>query len=152
MGEPMAPPSGYSIPICNGTGLGPKYITGHTGMTVNGDDDETTNNGTQSLPPPQAPCVGSDLHLPKAPNNSNNSVGIPPEVPIAPRSAPNSNTTSTNRLNDDDRDNDDDNYDDINDNNHKNDGSYNDQPSSNSGRDSASYNDLAARFEALKNL
>lgn len=152
MGEPMAPPSGYSIPICNGTGLGPKYITGHTGMTVNGDDDETTYNGTQSLPPPQAPCVGSDLHLPKAPNNSNNSVGIPPEVPIAPRSAPNSNTTSTNRLNDDDRDNDDDNYDDINDNNHKNDGSYNDQPSSNSGRDSASYNDLAARFEALKNL
>jgi len=80
MGEPMAPPSGYSVPIGTGTGLGPQVIA-HTGMTVNGDDDELTYDGGQTLPPPQAPGGGNssgnnnggdfnepDIHLPKAPH------------------------------------------------------------------------------------
>ena len=38
MGEPMAPPSGFSVPIGQGTGLGPQVIA-HTGMTVTGGED-----------------------------------------------------------------------------------------------------------------
>lgn len=163
MGEPMAPPSGYSVPIGTGTGLGPQVIA-HTGMTVSVDEDETTYNGRQSLPPPQAPGVGnnnksngnnsiddfneSDFHLPKAPTKKNDPTtpGIPPQAHMAPPPVLDSNTTSTNKLDDDDDDDNDDN------NNNKTDNLYNDQPSSDGGIDSASYNDLAARFENLKNL
>jgi len=70
MGEPMAPPSGYSVPIGQGTGLGPSQqqlddmTRAHSGMTVTGDnknnnDDESTHHdGGQSMPPPQAPPGG----------------------------------------------------------------------------------------------
>mmetsp|Transcript_25689 Transcript_25689/g.60218 ORF Transcript_25689/g.60218 Transcript_25689/m.60218 type:complete len:315 (-) Transcript_25689:196-1140(-) len=126
MGEPMAPPSGFSVPIGQGTGLG--HIA-HTGMTVNGEDDGTGDIG-QSLPPPEAPnsCGSnpnsdkSEFVIPTAPGASN----LPP---MAPPSEEN-----TNNGNDDESNN--------------NPG----QPSSSSGKDSASYNDLAAKFENLKNL
>jgi len=141
MGEPMAPPSGYSVPIGTGTGLGPQVIA-HTGMTVNGDDDELTYDGGQTLPPPQAPGGGNssgnndggdfnepDIHLPKAPESNRSTT-------IAPPPATNTKTTTDKTDDEDDTNND----------------SSNDQPQSSGGKDSASYNDLAARFENLKNL
>jgi len=144
MGEPMAPPSGFSVPIGQGTGLG---HTAHTGMTVNG-DDESTYNGGRSLPPPQAPSGGnssasntksqtneSDFHMPTAPGASNTTPAVPPPAPSV--------GTTTNKDNNDDEDDDDQNNAD----------SSGGQPaSSSSGKDTASYDDLAARFENLKNL
>merc|ERR1711959_437699 len=64
MGQPMAPPTGYSVPIGQGTGLGPGVIA-HTGMTVAGndgdnDDESTHHDGGQSMPPPQAPPGGGN--------------------------------------------------------------------------------------------
>ncbi|MGK3734485.1 MAG: hypothetical protein ACI90V_001322 [Bacillariaceae sp.] len=159
MGEPMAPPSGFSVPIGSGTGLGP--IIAHTGMTVSGDMDELTYDGGQSMPPPQAPSGGGgsnssgnnnnnnnggnlneqDFNLPMAPGTSKGFTPAPLAPPPAPATKP---TTDKTDINDDDDDDDDDN---------NNNNSPNDQPSSSSGgKDSASYNDLAARFENLKNL
>jgi len=145
MGEPMAPPSGFSVPIGQGTGLG---HVAHTGMTVNGEDDVTYGGG-RSLPPPQAPNAGnssgseakadsnrSDLYIPTAPGGSN----PPPMVPPSVR-CPETTNEDTNKDADDDHSN----------NNQSNTNSPG-QPSSSSGKDSASYNDLAARFENLKNL
>jgi len=137
MGEPMAPPSGFSVPIGQGTGLG---HVAHTGMTVNGDD--ITYDGGQSLPPPQAPNGGSvaksgksEFSMPTAPGASNVPPMVPPSVPDASAENPKKG------------DNDDENDDDQNDSNSPG------QPSSStSGKDTASYNDLAARFENLKNL
>lgn len=138
MGEPMAPPSGFSVPIGQGTGLG---HVAHTGMTVNGEND-TTYDGGQYLPPPLAPSSSnsntnsnahadkSEFHIPTAPRASNS-------LPMAPPSVPGSKTPSEN-INEDDNEDEESN----------NPG----QPSSSSGKDSASYNDLAARFENLKNL
>jgi hypothetical protein len=133
MGEPMAPPSGFSVPIGQGTGLG---HVAHTGMTVNGDD--ITYDGGQSLPPPQAPNGGSvaksgksEFSMPTAPGASNIPPMVPPSVPDADFNK---------------GDNDDENDDEQNDSNSPG------QPSSSSGKDTASYNDLAARFENLKNL
>lgn len=144
MGEPMAPPSGFSVPIGQGTGLG---HTAHTGMTVNG-DDESTYNGGRSLPPPQAPSGGnssasntksqtneSDFHMPTAPGASNTTPAVPPPAPSV--------GTTTNKDNNDDEDDDDQN---------NADSSGGQPPSSSSGKDTASYDDLAARFENLKNL
>lgn len=147
MGEPMAPPSGFSVPIGQGTGLG--HIA-HTGMTVAGDDDITYDGG-QSLPPPLAPSAGnsrasnpkgdftsSDFHVPSAPGSR--TFNLPPSE--VPPPAPGTVTTND-KTNTDDFDNDDDQ------NNANSSGS---QPPPSSGKDSASYNDLAARFENLKNL
>lgn len=144
MGEPMAPPSGFSVPIGTGTGLGPQVIA-HTGMTVNGDDYD--DNDGQSLPPPQAPGDGNNngniqggdfsepsMHIPKAPGTSNGSITRP--VPLAPPPSPHTKMTTN----------------DIDDKDDGNNDLSNDQPSSSDGKDSASYNDLAARFENLKNL
>jgi len=141
MGEPMAPPSGFSVPIGQGTGLG---HVAHTGMTVNG-DDVSTFGGAQSLPPPQVPngstnsgsvaksAGKSDFYMPSAPGASN-----PP--PMAPPAAPGPETTDDDVVNKGDDEDDE---------------SNNNAPgpaTSASGKDSASYNDLAARFENLKNL
>ena len=161
MGEPMAPPSGFSVPIGSGTGLGP--IIAHTGMTVNGDMDELTYDGGQSMPPPQAPSGGGssnssgnnnrnnnnggnvneqDFNLPMAPGTSKEFTPAPLAPPQAPVTKPTTDKTDINNDDDDDDDN-----------NNNNNNSSNDQPSSSSGgKDSASYNDLAARFENLKNL
>jgi len=134
MGEPMAPPSGFSVPIGQGTGLG---HVAHTGMTVNGEDD-TTYDGGQSLPPPLAPNSSnsnadadkSEFHIPTAPRASNAPTIALPSV--------HSSKITSEDINEDDND------DESNNNPH--------QPSSSSGKDSASYNDLAERFENLKNL
>jgi len=134
MGEPMAPPSGFSVPIGQGTGLG---HVAHTGMTVNREDD-VTDDGAQSLPPLQAQNnIGSDpttekseFVIPSAPGASN-------PLPMAPPSVRGSETTSEDIGKNDDVDK-------------SNDNPF--QPSSSGGKDSASYNDLAARFENLKNL
>mmetsp|Transcript_4022 Transcript_4022/g.11502 ORF Transcript_4022/g.11502 Transcript_4022/m.11502 type:complete len:377 (+) Transcript_4022:777-1907(+) len=103
MGEPMAPPSGFSVPIGQGTGLG--HIA-HTGMTVNG-DDEITYDGGQSLPPPLAPGASSaksdfseeNYHLPSPPGASNPPPMVPPPAP--------GTTTSNGTTNKDDDDDDD---------------------------------------------
>lgn len=157
MGEPMAPPSGFSVPIGTGTGLG---HVAHTGMTVSGEDDVTYNEGLY-LPPPQAPTNGSnssasaaktdnsDFYIPTAPGASNPPPIVPPPVvrgpePMVPPPVvrgPESTNDDINKGDDDDESN--------------NNQSHIDspgQPSSSSGKDSASYNDLAARFESLKNL
>lgn len=141
MGEPMAPPSGFSVPIGQGTGLG---HAAHTGMTVTGDDD-TTYDGGQSLPPPRAPGAGnnnakvksnqSEFHIPSAPGTSNAPSLDLPQAPAM------TNTSDATNKDDDDEDD--------NQNNGDSSGSQS-QPSS--GKDTASYNDLAARFENLKNL
>lgn len=141
MGEPMAPPSGFSVPIGQGTGLG---HVAHTGMTVNGDD--VTYDGGQSLPPSQPPNGSSgggsqtktdksDFYLPTAPGASN----PPPMAPPSAR-APETSNEDINKGDDDD------------DNEHNQSSDDAPAPSSASGKDSASYNDLAARFENLKNL
>lgn len=161
MGEPMAPPSGFSVPIGTGTGLG---HVAHTGMTVSGEDDVTYNEG-RYLPPPQAPTNGSytssasaaaktdnsDFYIPAAPGASNSTPTVPPPVARGPEPmvpppvvrGPETTNEDTNKDDDDD------------DNESNNNQSNNDspgRPSSSSGKDSASYNDLAARFESLKNL
>lgn len=139
MGEPMAPPSGFSVPIGQGTGLG---HVAHTGMTVTG-DDEITYDGGQSLPPPLAPSASSTkgdfneakYNMPSAPGASN------PPPPLVPPPAPSTvNTTGTTNKGDDD-DDDQNNVD-----------SSGTQSAPASGKDTASYQDLAARFENLKNL
>jgi len=149
MGEPMAPPSGFSVPIGQGTGLGPQVIA-HTGMTVTGGEDLAYEGG-QPMPPPQAPGGGnsidkskggdideSDINIPMAPGTSKGcSTGVEQPAPLAP---PDSKTTSSDEAGKDDEDN-----------NPSNNDSSNGQPSSSNG-DSASYKDLAARFENLKNL
>lgn len=154
MGEPMAPPSGFSVPIGQGTGLG---HVAHTGMTVNGDEDELMYDGGQYLPPPQAPSGGnssgsntkggfneSDFHIPAAPGTSNGSTTgeTPHPPPLVLPPATGTETTHDKTDKDEDDDNDDQN----------NNNSSGGQPSSSTGKDSASYNDLAARFENLKNL
>jgi vacuolar protein sorting-associated protein IST1 len=141
MGEPMAPPSGFSVPIGQGTGLG---HVAHTGMTVSGEDDITYDGG-QSLPPPKAPNgdnsngseprTQSEFYIPSAPGGLNTPPIVPPSVHGT--ETPNEDIS---------KNDDDDNYgDQINANSPG-------QPLSSGGKDSASYNDLAARFENLRNL
>jgi len=128
MGEPMAPPSGFSVPIGQGTGLG---HVAHTGMTVNGENDVTIER-EQSLPTPKAPSSScSDLNsdkseyvIPTAPGASNPPPIAPPLVTneyVKKDGSGDSNNNTSQQL-----------------------------PST--GKDSASYNDLAARFESLKKL
>jgi len=134
MGEPMAPPSGFSVPIGQGTGLG---HVAHTGMTVNGEDD-VTDDGGQSLPPPHAPNnFGSDPNTDKSEFVISSAPGASNLPPMAPPSVRGSETKNEDIDKDDDKD--------------KSNGDPF-QSSSSSGKDSASYNDLAARFENLKNL
>lgn len=142
MGEPMAPPSGFSVPIGQGTGLG---HVAHTGMTVNGEDDVAYDGG-QSMPPPQAPNMGNssgsdakadkfELYIPTAPGGSNAPQRISPSI-----HGPEARKEDTNKDDDDDESNNQSNTDSPG------------QPSSSSDKDTASYNDLAARFENLKDL
>lgn len=159
MGEPMAPPVGFSVPIARGTGLGPIVAT--TGATTVG-DEEITYDGTAHLDPPKAPTstfngasvkddfVEPDIFIPKAPGQSRTSSSkktdpsksaapapsAPPSAPSAP-SISSSENFGNNKGDDDDDDNDND--------------DSNPPPSSNGGP-STSYRDLAARFDNLKNL
>lgn len=137
MGEPMAPPSGFSVPIGQGTGLG---HVAHTGMTVNGDDVTISEN---TLPPPQT----NDFQLPTAPVQS---IEREPSVPPAPMVPPSTLGSETTNSKDDTKGNDgDDNDDDVDQNNFSSSGG---PASSSGGKDSATYSDLAARFENLKKL
>lgn len=126
MGEPMAPPSGFSVPIGQGTGLGP---AAHTGMTINGEDD-VTYDGEKSMPPPQAP-KGSSI------NGSEAKTEKPAfDIPTAPGSSnPLPPSEDLSKGDDDDESN-----------------NNNQSGTTSNGKDSASYNELAARFENLKNL
>jgi len=157
MGEPMAPPVGFSVQIAQGTGLG-HQVSAHTGMTVNGDgDDEITytdgpsptnikSTSQQWKEPPPAPTssanqstMGStittqrneepDIFIPPAPGQSASS--LPP--PIAPQS---NSTKKDGDNNDDDDEN----------------GGVNASSSGSAGNKKATYEDLAARFDNLKNL
>lgn len=161
MGEPMAPPVGFSVPIARGTGLGPVIAT--TGTEIM--DEEITYDGTVQIEPPK---VSSSTNIGSSINNNSNSINkaspmvddfaepdifIPPApgqshsskptiskstVPSAPPSAPMAPSVKSDTHSDDDVDN--------NDNNHNSDG-----PTSNGGH-GTSYRDLAARFENLKNI
>lgn len=155
MVEPMKPPDGYSVQIAQGTGLGQQVgIQAHTGMTVNGDDDDTY--GGPAMPPPAptmfVPSSGGsksvvpstkddfaepDIFIPSAPGQSQASSFTASQAPPAPPtqpSAPPSGSVAPSRGNGT-GDEDDDNH-----------------PSNGGGGQSTSYRDLAARFENLKNL
>jgi vacuolar protein sorting-associated protein IST1 len=142
MGEPMAPPSGFSVPIAQGTGLGP--VIAITGETIG--DEEMTYDGTNGMDLPMAPGQAAapapevsnsdfaepDIFIPAAPGsvstNKTASSTIPPSAPLeVPSTA---------------KDNGDDNDDDKDD-------TLGSQPS---GGQHSSYDDLAARFDNLKHL
>ena len=146
MGEPMAPPSGYSVPIARGTGLGPIVAT--TGLFTVGDED-ITYDGTAHPEAPKAPTslsnggsnkddfVEPDIFIPSAPGQSHK-----PAAPWAPPSAPSAPSVSSEKPSSksDDEEDDDDKKD------------SNPPPSSSGGATGTSYRDLAARFDNLKNL
>jgi hypothetical protein len=154
LGEPMAPPVGYSVQIAQGTGLGGVVAT--TGQTVF--EEEITHDGLESHPaqsayvPPKNDTPAKDddfdepdIFIPAAPNQSQTSsvtskasASVPPSAPptVTPSAPP--ATTPTSKKDDDDDDDDAGNSSSAN------------QPST--GGQSASYRDLAARFDNLKNL
>jgi hypothetical protein len=172
--EPMRPPDGYSVQIAQGTGLGQQVgIQAHTGMTVNGDDDNNGNTYGGGTPmPPLAPALvfptagggGSgrngtsvatsnkddfaepDIYIPPSSqsNQSSATFSQPPAAPTTHPSAP--PPASVGPVDKTNLDNDDDDDDNNNNNNSNNPGS------GHGGQSSTSYRDLAARFENLKNL
>lgn len=170
MGEPMAPPVGYSVQIAQGTGLGD--VVAHTGTTVA--EEEITHDGLEIspqdvyVPPPvkknDTPASHGDfdepdIFIPAAPNQSQTSsvtgttsksgdgaASLPPVAPSAPPAAPTPPSKADSKSKDDDDDG-------------KDNRGSSDQPSSagqsgssGGGQPSSSYRDLAARFENLKNL
>lgn len=92
MGEPMAPPTGYSVPIGNGTGLGPKFRA-HSGMTVTGDGDNNNDDNDDDSLPPHFPYSGSLR------NNSNSSFSNPNAPGGGGSTNNNNNGGSTTRTN-----------------------------------------------------
>lgn len=142
MGEPMAPPVGFSVPIARGTGLGP--VIAMTGTVPVNADEDITYDGTataQLQPPPSTTSKtnGSssvddftepDIFIPAKPGQ--------PTIPSAPPSVPSApSDKSYNKP--DDHDNDD-----------KND--QDDDPPPSNGTAGNSYHDLAARFASLKDI
>jgi hypothetical protein len=163
MGEPMAPPTGFSVPIAQGTGLGP--VIAITGETIG--DEEITLDGTNGMNLPMAPgqttpapevsnsdFAEPDIFIPAAPGSVSTStsktasITTPPSAPgsvstnktarstIPPSAPPEVPSPYKENGNDDD---DDDDKDDTPDS----------QPS---GGQQSSYDDLAARFDNLKHL
>lgn len=152
MGEPMAPPIGFSVPIARGTGLGPVIAT--TGTSVVGED--ITYASASLLDPPKAPSAAStngmsakddfdepDIFIPVAPGQSQASSktqqssksttpSIPPPAPTAPSAPPAAPLAPDSK-----DDNDDD---------------KNDPGGLAGGGTGSSYRDLAARFDNLKNI
>ncbi len=142
MGEPMAPPVGFSVPIARGTGLGPIIATTGTAVV----DEEITYDGNESMGPPKAPSsmnngfanddfAEPDIFIPAVPGQSQSKQRTLPKsiIPSAPPSHPSAPSEKTDSKNDNDN----------NDNS--------DAPTSN-GAPGSSYQDLAARFENLKNI
>jgi vacuolar protein sorting-associated protein IST1 len=142
MGEPMAPPVGFSVPIARGTGLGP--VIAMTGTVPVNADEDITYDGTataQLQPPPSTTSKtnGSssvddftepDIFIPGKPGQ--------PTIPSAPPSVPSApSDKSYNKP--DDHDNDD-----------KHD--QDDDPPPSNGTAGNSYHDLAARFASLKDI
>lgn len=167
MGEPMAPPSGFSVQIAQGTGLG-HQISAHTGMTVNGDDDEITYDGPspttskttsqQWKEPPQAPTSSAnqrtmgntatihkhdepDIFIPPAPGHGGSTTSSPAQANNNVQSSlpPPLAPHSTTTKNDEDDGSDED------------DG-VNASSSGSGGGKKSTYEDLAARFDNLKNM
>lgn len=140
MGEPMAPPSGFSVPIARGTGLGP--VIAMTGTVPVNVDEDITCDGTAQLQPPKSTsskATGSssvddftepDIFIPAKPGHPT-MPSAPPSIPTAP-----SDKSFTKR--------DDEGHDDKND--------HDDDPPSSNGGPGNSYQDLAARFASLKDI
>lgn len=144
MGEPMAPPSGFSVPTGQGTGLGPVIAT--TGETVG--DEEITYDGTHGMDLPTAPgnvapspqvrsddFAEPDIFIPAAPGSvSTNKTNSSEIAPSAPSEAPSTAKGTEDGGEDDD------------------DEKGNASGSQPSGGQQSTYEDLAARFDNLKHL
>lgn len=152
--QPMAAPVGYSVPVAQGTGLGPKVIGDSNNTITVVATPANPNNISEMLPPvlPTAPSFATTA-------STNTNIQRPPQQPLPPPAASKSNTNdyfdepdifvpggkppAVNGENpapgDDHRDQDDDDSDSGN-------------PTGNSGGGdlSDSYANLAARFEQLK--
>jgi vacuolar protein sorting-associated protein IST1 len=154
MGEPMAPPVGYSVQMAQGTGLGPVgpmiVTTGQEIGKTEWVDPPLAPSATAYPEPPKAPSVYTptstiatnqdeddfaepDIFIPAAPgqkssSSANGSAPAPAIPPSAPPSAP------PDKKDDDD------------------DGDSPGDHVSGSSNPTASYRDLAARFDTLKNL
>jgi vacuolar protein sorting-associated protein IST1 len=151
MGEPMAAPVGFSVPIAHGTGLGP--VIAITGSTVAAEEEITVDGTKQTelpmapgavyVPPPSSSTNSTqkndfeepDLFIPAAPGQSSTTSSS--MKPSAPPSAPPSDIPSA--PTDDKQDDDDD-------------ATPGSQPPSAGAGQSQSYRDLAARFNNLNNL
>jgi len=156
IGEPMAPPKGFSVEGGRGTGLGPVIAT--TGGTVVGDEEITYDGTTGGLNLPQVAqaevvvpgakadfadpnyidpkdLAEPDIYIPAAPGSVAKREVSPPSAPSAPPagSTPPPANDEGKEGNDDDDD--------------KDGGAQ-----SPSGGKQSTYDDLAARFDKLKNL
>jgi vacuolar protein sorting-associated protein IST1 len=158
MGEPMAPPVGYSVQMAQGTGLGPVgptvVRTGQEMGKAEWVDPPKAPSATAYFEPPKAPSVYTptstiatnqdeddfaepDIFIPAAPGQKSSSSAnstAPKPAPVIPPSAPLS--APPDKKDDDDGD----------------DGDSPGDHVSGSSKQSASYRDLAARFDTLKNL
>lgn len=148
MGEPMAPPSGFSVPIARGTGLGPEIVATTGGTVV---EEEITYDGTahniMNLPTKASSSkiddfAEQDIFIPAAPsksqtsNKTSSTPSAPPVQPSAPSASPDPRDNHVDQKDDDDEDVDHGGTDDAGPN----------------GGTGTSYSDLAARFESLKNI
>lgn len=99
MGTPSAPPTGYSIPIGKGTGLGPKFMA-HSGMTVNGDEDDThkddDDDDDDDLPPPLPPHHPYTAGLPPQSSRTTNATRMSLPNPDVPAGGGDSGAVRTN--------------------------------------------------------
>ena len=167
MGEPMAPPVGFSVQIAQGTGLG-HQVSAHTGMTVNGEDEITYDGASPTLSkntsqhwkePPQVPTSGANQSTMDSTNttqrNEEPDIFIPPApgqaASITPSSTQHSDQMQPSvlpppvapRINTEKKDDSDD---------HDEDDGVNASSSGSSGNKKSTYEDLAARFDNLKNM
>jgi len=148
IGEPMAPPQGFSVEAGRGTGLGPVIAT--TGGTVVNEDITMASSAEYNPPQVEATFVDTskvdpndfaqpndfaepDIFIPAAPGSTpKNDIVAPPAAPSAP---PSNTTSSTNGKG-----------------NNKDDDDENGGTQTSSEGKGSTYDDLAARFDNLKNL
>jgi len=142
IGEPMAPPQGFSVEAGRGTGLGPVIAT--TGTTVVNEDLTMASSAEYNPPQVEATVVDTskidpndfaepDIYIPAAPGSTpKNDIVAPPSAPSAP---PTNTTSSTSEKG-----------------NNKDDDDENGGTQMSSEGKSSTYDDLAARFDNLKNL
>lgn len=156
MGEPMAPPIGFSVPVARGTGLGGLEVMATTGTAVF--NEEITYDSNAQMRPSESDVTKKDdfeeldIFIPAAPGHSQaSSIFIPtapghPQAsntaasgPSAPPVAPSAPSPSLDPRDASSRKDD-------------NDEGGDDAPGQSDGGNGTSYEDLAARFESLKNL